>query len=205
MTKPTLTTITGPSGSGKTELLNILCAQHNFAKLVSVTTRAPRPGEQEGKDYYFITEDAFKALQADGQLVQEVSFNGAWYGTTKTELDRIVRDGKMPAVIVEPGGVVQFASICDTLGCKLFTVFVDADLPQLVERFLGRMVGETISAERAEYYTKRLVSLYDESQNWSQGLTYHLYVINTGALEKLTSWASSTAEYIKEINKQEEE
>ena len=205
MTKPTLTTITGPSGSGKTELLNILCAQHNFAKLVSVTTRAQRPGEQEGRDYYFITEDAFKALQADGQLVQDVSFNGAWYGTTKTELDRIVRDGKTPAVIVEPGGVVQFANICNTLGYKLFTVFVDADLPQLVERFFGRMVGETISVERAEYYTKRLVSLYDESQNWNQGLTYHLYVINTGTLEKLTSWASSTAEYIKEINKQEEE
>lgn len=207
MTTPTLTTITGPSGSGKTELLNILCDLHNFSKLVSVTTRAPRPGEQEGKDYYFISEDHFKDLQLDGQLVQEVKFNGVWYGTTKAELARILADGKTPAVIVEPTGVGQFENICRDNGYSLYSVFVSADLDVLVKRFLSRMVGEMITQERADYYAKRLWSLYQEHSTWrsdsSLGFSwYDLHVVNNGTLDKLHLRAQDIADTITQLSKQ---
>lgn len=207
MATPTLTTITGPSGSGKTELLNILCAHHNFAKLVSVTTRAPRPGEQEGKDYYFISEDAFRDLQLEGQLVQEVKFSGACYGTTKAELARILAEGKTPAVIVEPSGVTQFENICRDNGYRLYSVFVSADLDVLVKRFLSRMVGEMLTQEWADYYAKRLWSLYQEHSTWMPNLHgsswYDLHVVNNGTLDKLHLRAQDIADIIHQFSQQQ--
>lgn len=195
MAKPKLLTITGPSGGGKTELLGILCQNHNFAKLVSVTTRPMRPGEVEGVDYYFISEDRFRKLQELKALVQEVNFNGAWYGTTQAELVNIVEQGKIPAVIVEPGGVDQFAEICDSLGYELVSVYVGAQLGQLVERFIKRMVGETITEDRAAYYSRRLNSLFYEYETWEEEHSYHMYVYNTGTIDKLISYAQNIAEY----------
>lgn len=201
MNIPKLLTITGPSGAGKSELLNLLCRDHGFERLISATTRPPRLGEVSGKDYYFISDEEFDQLRASGQLLQEASFNGASYGTTKQELSRITETGKVPAVIVEPSGVDQFALICKEAGYGLVSIFVGADLDQLVERFLNRMIGETITLENVGYFSRRLNSLFYEYDTWEGLHAYHVYVYNTNSLDSLSGHASNIADYINNNNK----
>lgn len=156
-----IVTVTGPSGSGKTELVDELCRNHNFAKLVSVTTRPPRPGEIEGQDYYFISEEKFDLLKKTDSLIQSTEFNGFKYATTLEELERVSDQGKTPIVIVEPTGVPQFQEIADRYGYELHTVFIEAQREILIERYLRRILGET-DAGRLPYHAKRIAAISDE-------------------------------------------
>lgn len=171
-----IVTVTGPSGSGKTELVHALCENHNFAKLVSVTTRPMRPGEVEGKDYYFISEEKFTELEQNEKLVQATVFNGCSYGTTTDELNRIYAIGKIPIVIVEPGGVPQFEAIAKTHGYRLKTLFMSADLQTLINRYLRRTTGADISA-RTEYHAKRLAGITGE-MDWSGEWDFDMRIYN---------------------------
>lgn len=155
-------TVTGPSASGKTEIVNRLCAEYNFQKLVSITTRPPRDGEVEGVEYYFVTEGEFFEQKNSGNLVQEVCFNGKFYATTSDEIDRVFSSGKTPIVIVEPGGVDQFTSVGNRLGFEIFSLFVHAPYETLKKRFNKRLAG----IEPTQYDMDRLVAIKKESSTW---------------------------------------
>ena len=89
--------LSAPSGSGKTTIAKHLLAQENFnlAFSVSATSRLPRSQEVDGKDYYFLSEAAFKAKISECAFVEyEEVFPGMFYGTLKSELDRIWALGK---------------------------------------------------------------------------------------------------------------
>ena len=89
--------LSAPSGSGKTTIAKHLLAQENLnlAFSVSATSRPPRGQEVEGKDYYFLSETAFKAKIAEGVFAEyEEVYPGMFYGTLKSELDRIWALGK---------------------------------------------------------------------------------------------------------------
>ncbi|HET8686537.1 MAG TPA: guanylate kinase [Methanosarcina sp.] len=178
-------TVTGPSGSGKTELLKILCKNHAFAKLVSVTTRKPRPGEVEGEDYYFITEEQFSQLEKKNQLVQSVRFNGVSYGTTIGEMQRIYAEEKTPVVIVEPGGVDQFEDVCKHHNYTLISVFVNAQIDILIERMIRRMEGSALTKDVSEYLSKRLISLVTREVEWYNEKSYHINWHNNGKMTGL--------------------
>jgi guanylate kinase len=175
-----LLTLTGPSGSGKTLLIHELCENHNFSKLVSVTTRFPRPGEIEGKDYYFITPDEFARLEQSDNLVQATVFNGVSYGTTKTELERVAALGKVPAVIVEPTGIPQFQQICDVQGYQLKTIFLTAYPETLIARYLGRLYDTDVDMwDKLEYHAKRIYAIKDETE-WGTTWPFDMKFINNG-------------------------
>ena len=81
--------LSAPSGAGKNALLSALAEQGVSLKHpVSVTTRAPRDGEQHGKDYYFRTAEEFEALLAEGAFVEWAEVHGNRYGTLRAELER---------------------------------------------------------------------------------------------------------------------
>ena len=89
--------LSAPSGSGKTTIAKHLLAQENLnlAFSVSATSRSPRGQEVDGKDYYFLSEAAFKAKIAEGAFAEyEEVYPGMFYGTLKSELDRIWALGK---------------------------------------------------------------------------------------------------------------
>ena len=89
--------LSAPSGSGKTTIAkHLLAREHlNLAFSVSATSRPPRGQEVDGKDYYFLSEAAFKAKIADGAFVEyEEVYPGMFYGTLKAEVDRIWALGK---------------------------------------------------------------------------------------------------------------
>lgn len=89
-----LVVLSGPSGSGKTSVVQQLCEYEDVVLSVSATTRPKRPGEQEGRDYYFLTQEEFKARIERGEFVEynEVFGNRELYGSLKSEVDRGLAD-----------------------------------------------------------------------------------------------------------------
>jgi guanylate kinase len=88
--------ISGPSGVGKTTLYKRLLAEFNepLSFSVSATTRKPRPYEKDGLDYYFISREDFQSKIESGEFIEWAEVYHNFYGTLKTEINRIIHDGK---------------------------------------------------------------------------------------------------------------
>ena len=117
--------ITAPSGSGKTTLVKrLLDSCPHLAFSISACTRKPRPGEVNGKDYYFYEENEFKAqIEKDAFVEWEMVYTGKYYGTLKSELQRIWDAGKSPLVDIDVQGALaireKYPDIC-------LTIFIEA-------------------------------------------------------------------------------
>ncbi len=92
--------ITGPSGVGKGTLIRTLLQRVPELELaVSATTRRPRPGETQGVDYHFLTDEEFERRVRDGEFVEHAHYSGRRYGTLRSELER--RTGAGAPVVLE--------------------------------------------------------------------------------------------------------
>lgn len=100
--------ITAPSGSGKTTLIKqLMQALPELSFSVSACTRSPRPGEEHGRDYYFFPEEQFRSLLAQDAFIEwEMVYEGKYYGTLRSELDRIRDVGKVPLVDIDVKGAL---------------------------------------------------------------------------------------------------
>ena len=95
MKKGLLIVISAASGAGKSTLAHKLMRRHrNLVFSVSATTRLPRPGETDGKDYFFLSEAAFRAMRTRKELVEWAKVHDHFYGTPKAFLDRMREQGK---------------------------------------------------------------------------------------------------------------
>ena len=102
--------ITAPSGAGKTSITHWLLGKYpdKLAFSVSAATRNPRSYEKDGADYYFITLDNFKQKIQHNEFVEwEMVYEGKYYGTLKSELDRIWKAGKTPLLDIEVKGAIH--------------------------------------------------------------------------------------------------
>ena len=187
--KKTILTITGPTGSGKTEFLKILCEKYPIVKMVTTTTRPPRPGEVEGVDYYFVTEGQFLAAIAANEFVEHVTYEGKYYGTSSLECQRIIDSGKTPAVILDPKGVSAFRRYRDHTAFDVCSVYIEADPHTLMSRYLCRLVGETITEDLAKYHARRMSSLLNEYDTWKSETIYDFIEYNVGSIKDLRTRA----------------
>jgi guanylate kinase len=106
--RPKVFVITGPSGVGKGTLIRGLLERMPELELsVSATTRAPRPGEQDGVDYYFLTPEQFEARVAAGDFVEHAHYSGNRYGTLRSELERRLAGGAGVVLELEVQGARQ--------------------------------------------------------------------------------------------------
>ena len=100
--------ITGPSGVGKGTLIRTLRERVPELELsVSATTRPPRPGEQDGVDYHFLSDAEFARRVEDGEFVEHATYSGRRYGTLRSELERRLRDGHPVVLEIEVQGARQ--------------------------------------------------------------------------------------------------
>ena len=100
--------ITGPSGVGKGTLIRGLLERVPGLELsVSATTRAPRPGEQDGVHYHFLTPEEFQARVAAGDFVEQATYSGNRYGTLRSELERRAAAGHGVVLEIEVQGARQ--------------------------------------------------------------------------------------------------
>ena len=101
--------ITAPSGAGKTSITRFLLGKYpSLAFSISAATRSPRGAEQHGVDYYFISAADFKQKIQEGAFVEwEMVYEGKYYGTLKSELERIWSEGKTPLLDIDVQGAVH--------------------------------------------------------------------------------------------------
>lgn len=124
--------LSGASGSGKSTIENELAAHYDFEKIISYTTRQPRSGEENGKDYYFTENDTFSEMIDAGVLAEYDEYSqGRLYGTLKSDY----MDGNKVAVLT-PNGLRQLKQSCSDN--NIFTVLVNANLGTRVKRYVDR-------------------------------------------------------------------
>jgi len=136
-----------PSGSGKSTLVNYLLSQRNDLEFsISCTTRAPRGQEQNGKEYYFITEEEFRQrIRKDEFVEYENVYAGTYYGTLRSEIERIEKKGHHVVFDVDVKGGINLKRI---FGQKALSIFV---APPSIEELRRRLVGRaTDSMEKIE-------------------------------------------------------
>ncbi len=106
--KGLLVVISGPSGSGKDSIVSdMLKKMPSLKQSVSATTRAPREGEVEGVDYYFLTKEEFEKRIENHEMLEHTSYVGNYYGTPKNEGEIRLADGEVVLLVIEVDGGMQ--------------------------------------------------------------------------------------------------
>ena len=107
--KAAVVVLAAPSGGGKTTIARALVTRwpQRYGFSVSGTTRAPRPGEQDGKDYFFLSKDEFRRRVAAGDFLEWAEYAGELYGTLKAEVDRVLAAGRHVLLDIEVQGARQ--------------------------------------------------------------------------------------------------
>lgn len=146
--------VTGPSGAGKGTLIKGLVDRVPALEVaVSATTRAQRPGEVDGREYWFLSDEEFERRVQGGEFLEHVPYvSGRRYGTLRDEMDRIAGEGKVCVLELELEGALAVQE--EVAGSV--TVFIAADVPELERRLRERAtestgeIGERITLAREQ-------------------------------------------------------
>ena len=148
--KGKLIIFSAPSGSGKTTIVRELLKHYpQFEFSISATSRAPRGVEQNGVDYYFLTQEEFAAKVATDSFVEwEEVYAGTCYGTLKSEMERIWSKGNVIIFDVDVMGGINLKRIFKDKACSIFI------MPPSIEELQKRLEGRGTDA--AEVIAKRV-------------------------------------------------
>ena len=132
-----LIVLSGPSGVGKGTVRKALfeMPEQEFVYSVSMTTRAPRPGEVDGVDYYFVSKEEFERQIAAGNLLEYAEFVGNYYGTPKDKVEEQLNKGKEVILEIEVNGAFQVREKCKD---AVFIFLVPPTRRALYERLKSR-------------------------------------------------------------------
>jgi guanylate kinase len=160
MSKGRLIVLTGPSGVGKGTLLRSLVHRHpDLYVSVSVTTRAPRPSEVDGQNYYFVTRPQFERMVAQGELLEWAEFAGNCYGTPRRAVEEKIQDGKWVILEIELDGARQ---IRKTFPIALRMFILPPSLSELENRIRGRAQDSEDAIARRLIHARKEVSAANE-------------------------------------------
>ena len=139
---PRILVISAPSGAGKTTLIQLLVKKYPdlFAISVSTTTRAPRPGEVNGKDYLFTDQADFKKRIAAGDFVEWAEVFGNYYGTSKSQIAATLAQGKHVILNIDVSGA---AKIREAYPHTAQTIFLQPPSLEVLEKRLRDRGTET--------------------------------------------------------------
>jgi guanylate kinase len=131
-----LIVLTGPSGVGKGTLMKALLQRHQeLYYSISATTRSPRPGEIEGKSYYFISRSKFEQLVAQGEFLEWAEFAGNYYGTPRAAVLNHIHSGKLVVLEIELEGARQIRT---SYPSALSIFILPPSFAELEKRIRGR-------------------------------------------------------------------
>lgn len=154
--------VSGPSGSGKTTLCRRLATEGLAHYSISCTTRDPRPGEANGRDYYFLTVPEFQAEIANEALLEHAEVHGNYYGTLLSEVLTFLEQGKDVVMDIDVQGAEQVRTHPDeTIQKSLVDLFV---MPATDEELEIRLRGRGTDPE--DVIALRLKNAREEVSHW---------------------------------------
>ena len=163
--------LSAPSGGGKTTIAReVLRRRDDIGYSVSCTTRTPRPGEVDGKDYYFLSRAEFARKRDRGEFAESAEVHGNLYGTLRSEVERVLASGRHVMMDIDVQGAAQFRRVFP----QSVTIFV---LPPSADVLLDRLRGR--QTESKEQLAARLSSALQELQ----AVDEYEYVVVNDALE----------------------
>ncbi len=156
----TLFVISAPSGAGKTTLTRHLLAEDPSLKFsVSYTTRKPRPGEQHGRDYFFVDRPEFERMIAAGELLEHARVFDNYYGTGRAQIEVHTRAGTNVLLDIDWQGARQVRAAMPT---SVLIFIMPPSLAELERRLRGR------ATDSEEVIARRLSEARDDIQRWHE-------------------------------------
>ena len=172
MNKGKIVVISGPSGGGKGTVVKALKEiMPDLGVSVSATTRNPREGEADGREYYFVTHETFERMLSDGDILEHTTYCGNYYGTPRKEAERITGEGRDLILEIEVDGAAQVKKIfpdCVTV------MLIPPSISVLEDRLRGR------GTETEEVILQRLARAKEELL---QMKNYDYIVVNNSVEE----------------------
>jgi len=177
----TLFVVSAPSGAGKTTLVKLLLERDaRVRQSVSYTTRSPRPGEQDGREYHFVDIPAFNAMRERGEFLEWAEVHGNFYGTSRVWLEERMRSGQDMLLEIDWQGAQQVRRLFPTA----VTVFI---LPPSIDELERRLRNRGQDAE--EVILRRVAAALGEMRHVGE---FDFAIINNDlqtALEDLAAVA----------------
>lgn len=155
--------ISGPSGSGKGTVMEYLKELYPEAGLaVSATTREMRDYEQEGREYFFKTREEFERMLAEGEILEHTVYNGNYYGTLRSEAERILGEGSDLLLEIEVEGAAQIKRLFGDRAVSVMLIAPSGEEQARRLRGRGTDSEEVIAGRVARAYEEiRQASSYD--------------------------------------------
>lgn len=145
MNKGQLVVFSGPSGVGKgTVLKEFLAGRENVSLSISATTRQPRPGEEHGVHYYFLTREEFLKKVEEGNMLEYAQYNSNYYGTPKDKVDEALAQGKDIVLEIEVQGALLVKEKCPN---ALLVFVAPPSWQELRDRLTGRGTEDAATIE----------------------------------------------------------
>ncbi len=161
--------LSSPSGAGKSTLARRLRAWDATVQFsVSATTRAPRPGEVEGTDYCFVTEDRFRNMVNNAQMLEHARVFNNYYGSPRSPVEDAIEQGRDVLFDVDWQGAQQIAN--SALRAHVLSIFI---LPPSIAELRRRLIAR--GQDDPETITLRMEKSWDEISHWDG---YHYVLIN---------------------------
>jgi guanylate kinase len=171
-----LLVMSSPSGAGKTTLSRkLLATDSNITMSVSVTTRSPRPGEVDGKDYYFITKDRFAQMRDRNELLEWAEVFGNFYGTPRKPVEDALGKGRDVLFDIDWQGTQQLAQAMEDDLVRLFI------LPPSAEELQNRLINR--AQDSSSVVAKRMAEASREISHWPE---YDYVIVNDNVEESHT-------------------
>eukprot|EP00928_Gymnodinium_smaydae_P071725 TRINITY_DN55229_c0_g1_i1.p1 TRINITY_DN55229_c0_g1~~TRINITY_DN55229_c0_g1_i1.p1 ORF type:complete len:448 (+),score=121.59 TRINITY_DN55229_c0_g1_i1:78-1421(+) len=167
--------VTGPSGVGKSTLIKKLMAEfpNGFGFSVSHTTRAPRPGEQNGIDYHFVSREEIERDIKAGLFIEHAEVHGNYYGTSIAAVESVMRLGKICLLDIDVQGAdsVRKSSLADK---TTFAFFAPPSAAVLEKRLRGRGTETEEKVQKRLEGAKREMAVYNANPEcWDLTLKWH--------------------------------
>jgi len=168
--------VSAPSGAGKTTLCNALRQTKDFIYSVSCTTRAPRPGEIDGEDYFFLTREEFERRVAAGDFLEYANVHGHFYGTLSATVLSHINNGVDVLLDIDIQGAATIRACGDArIREAIADVFI---MPPSMDELRHRLIKR--GTETAGQIEVRLQNAAAEMKNWR----LYRYTIISGSVEE---------------------
>jgi guanylate kinase len=160
--------LSSPSGAGKTTISRTLLeTDDNLSMSISVTTRSPRPSEEDGVDYHFISHDRYKTMVANDALLEHAKVFDHYYGTPRADVERSLKAGRDVLFDIDWQGTQQLREAAED---DLVTVFILPPSTSELERRLRERAQDSDETVRS-----RMAKAADEMSHWAE---YDYIIVN---------------------------